>query len=103
MLRCMRLIYTLLIIILIINPLIAQEKRGVGIFPFENLSKQEKFDWISFGLEYLLSNKLSNIAPFMFRKKILSAKRCAKPVIQLKKLVVKWFIMSEKVPASTLA
>lgn len=40
------------------------EKRNVGILPFENLTKKDQHDWISFGLEYLLSNKLSNISAF---------------------------------------
>jgi len=72
--RCMQLILTLLIIVFLLNPLGAQDKRGVGIFPFENFSKQEQYDWISFGLEYLLSNKLSNISAFYVPEKNILGK-----------------------------
>jgi len=42
----------------------AVEKRNVGILPFENLKKEQKYEWINFGLQYLLSNKLANVAAF---------------------------------------
>ena len=64
MFRCIKLIFFILIFAFLINPSYAQDKRGIGIFPFENLSKQEKHNWISFGINYLLSNKLSNIASY---------------------------------------
>jgi tetratricopeptide (TPR) repeat protein len=70
----MQSICTLIIIVLIINPLFAQDKRGIGIFPFDNLSKQDKYNWISFGFEYLLSNKLSNIGAFYVPEKNIIAK-----------------------------
>jgi len=72
--RCVQLIFILVIVVFFINPLSAQEKRGIAIFPFENLSKAEKYDWISFGLEYLLSNKLSNVAAFYVPEKNIIAK-----------------------------
>ncbi len=64
MLRCIKLIFLILVFAFLIKPTYAQDKRGIGIFPFDNLSKQEKYDWISFGINYLLSNKLSNIASY---------------------------------------
>ena len=72
--RCMQLIFILVIVVFFINPLSAQEKRGIGIFPFDNLSNAEKYDWISFGMEYLLSNKLSNAAAFYVPEKNIIAK-----------------------------
>jgi len=47
----------------------AQDKRGIGLFPFENLSNDQKYDWINFGFDYLLSNKLSNIAAYYVPEK----------------------------------
>jgi tetratricopeptide (TPR) repeat protein len=54
----------LLVVLLSSNLTYAAEKRTVGILPFQNLTKQKKYDWIGFGLQYLLSNKLSNISAF---------------------------------------
>jgi len=70
----MQLLFILVIVVFFINPLSAQDKRGIGIFPFENLSKEGKYDWISFGVEYLLSNKLSNVAAFYVPEKNIIAK-----------------------------
>ena len=40
----------------------AVEKRNVGILPFDNLKNDQKYEWINFGLQYLLSNKLANVS-----------------------------------------
>ena len=64
MLRSYKFICLTLTVLFSFNIVSAQDKRGIAIIPFENLSKQGKYDWISFGLEYLLSNKLSNIAAY---------------------------------------
>ena len=53
-----------LILIFLFSNIALAEKRNVGILPFENLTKKNQYDWIGFGLEYLLSNKLSNISAF---------------------------------------
>lgn len=42
----------------------AVEKRNVGILPFDNLKNDQKYEWINFGLQYLLSNKLANVSAF---------------------------------------
>ena len=64
MLRSYKFICLILIVLFSLNILSAQDKRGIAIIPFENLGKQQKYDWISFGLEHLLSNKLSNVASY---------------------------------------
>jgi tetratricopeptide (TPR) repeat protein len=73
MLRSYKICSLVLVLLLTINIASAQEKRGIGLFPFENLSKEKKYDWISFGFDYLLSNKLSNVAAYYVPdKKIIS-------------------------------
>jgi len=57
-----RLLAAVLCLLILITAAHAQEKRNIGILPFENLTKQKIFDWIGFGFEYLLFNKLSNIS-----------------------------------------
>ncbi len=37
---------------------------NIGIVPFENTSGDGEADWLGFGLEYLLTNKLSNIIKY---------------------------------------
>ena len=51
-------------IFLLSNSASAVEKRGVGILPFENLKNDKQYDWISFGIQYLLSNKLAHLSAF---------------------------------------
>ena len=51
-------------IILLSNSAFAVEKRGVGILPFENLKNDRDYDWISFGFQYLLSNKLAHLSAY---------------------------------------
>ncbi len=41
-----------------------RERYKIGILPFENNSELDEYDWIGFGLEYLLSNKLSHIPSY---------------------------------------
>ena len=62
--RSLKLFCLLLVILFSVNSVSAQGKRGIGLFPFENLGNQKKYNWISFGFHYLLSNKLSNIAAY---------------------------------------
>ena len=69
MLRSYKVCSLVLILILLLSTSYAQDKRGIGLFPFENLSNDKKYDWISFGFEYLLSNKLSNIAAYYVPEK----------------------------------
>jgi tetratricopeptide (TPR) repeat protein len=73
MLRSYKICSLVLALLLVIDNSSAQDKRGIGLFPFENLSKDKKYEWISFGFDYLLSNKLSNIAAYYVpEKKIIS-------------------------------
>jgi tetratricopeptide (TPR) repeat protein len=69
MLRSVKLVCLFLSIIYAHNTLFAQDKRGIGLIPFENLSKKKKYDWISFGINYVLSNKLSNVAAYYVPEK----------------------------------
>jgi tetratricopeptide (TPR) repeat protein len=64
MIRTYKFMCSLLAFVFFINLASAQDKRGIGILPFDNLGDQQKYSWISFGLNYLLSNKLSNISSF---------------------------------------
>jgi tetratricopeptide (TPR) repeat protein len=41
----------------------------IGIVPFANESGEDEADWLGFGLEYLLANKFSNIAPYKLIEK----------------------------------
>ena len=51
-------------VFLLSNSAFAVEKRSVGILPFENLKNDKKHDWISFGFQYLLSNKLAHLSAY---------------------------------------
>ena len=53
----------LIILILTVSLLYGQDRRKVGLIPTINESGP-KFDWISYGLEYLLFNKLSVLSGF---------------------------------------
>jgi tetratricopeptide (TPR) repeat protein len=77
MLRSYKICSLVLILLLTVNISTAQDKRGIGLFPFENLSKEKKYEWISFGLDYLLSNKLSNIAAYYVPEKNIIDKALA--------------------------
>jgi tetratricopeptide (TPR) repeat protein len=55
----------------------AQQKRSIGILPFDNLSNQKKYDWIGFGIEYLLFNKLSNISALYVPDQAITRKALA--------------------------
>ena len=52
----------LLGILLLTGTSYAADKRNVGILPFENLKNDAQSDWISFGFQYLLSNKLAHLS-----------------------------------------
>jgi len=77
MLRSYKICSLVLVLLLVINNSSAQDKRGIGLFPFENLSKDEKYEWISFGFDYLLSNKLSNVAAYYVPEKKIIIKALA--------------------------
>lgn len=53
----------IIISLLILSSLFAQDKRRIGLIPLENKGSS-KYDWISYGLEYLLLNKFSVISVF---------------------------------------
>jgi len=77
MLRSYKICSLVLVLLFSLNISSAQDKRGIGLFPFENLSKEKKYDWISFGFNYLLSNKLSNIASYYVPEKKIIDKALA--------------------------
>ena len=52
------------IFVILFSNVLANGKRSIGILPFENVNGKAKYDWVGFGFEYILSNKLSNIAAF---------------------------------------
>lgn len=60
---------SILLIFLSISVLSAQDKRKIGLVPFTNVSKDAKYDWISYGFEYFLSNKLAVISGFFVPEK----------------------------------
>ncbi len=59
---------TIIIFLLILSSLFAQDKRRIGLVPFENKGNS-KYDWVSYGLEYLLLNKFSVISVFYIPEK----------------------------------
>ncbi|MBD3226192.1 MAG: tetratricopeptide repeat protein [Caldithrix sp.] len=54
----------LIIFLLMASVLLAQDKRKIGIIPFTNKTGNSSSEWVSYGLEYLLHNKLSVISTF---------------------------------------
>ncbi len=48
----------------LVGNLWAQDKRRVGLIPFVNEKPSAKYDWISYGFEYYLRNKLSLLSGF---------------------------------------
>jgi len=54
----------LLLIFIFFTLSFAQDKRKIGLIPFENATGSSKYDWISYGLEYYLYNKLSSLSGF---------------------------------------
>lgn len=40
------------------------EKINIGVIPFENSNNNKSFDWVGFGLEYLLEEKLSKLSSY---------------------------------------
>ncbi len=59
----------LLIFLLTVSALWAQDKRKVGLIPFINEKPNPKYDWVSYGLEYYLRNKLSVLSGFYVPEK----------------------------------
>jgi tetratricopeptide (TPR) repeat protein len=55
--------FVILINILLLSSIYSQNKRIIGIMPFENAGNK-KHDWVGFGIEYQLNIKLSNISAF---------------------------------------
>ncbi len=64
-----RILRVFLVFILIIGTLQAQDKRKIGLIPFFNEKPNPKFNWISYGLEYYLRNKLSVLSGFYVPEK----------------------------------
>lgn len=63
--RAMRKLFLLgLGILILASGLFAQDKRRVGLIPFINEKPNPKYDWISYGFEYYLRNKLSVLSGF---------------------------------------
>jgi len=54
----------LLIIALSVTVLFGQEKRRIGLLLFENKGDKARYEWVAYGLEYLLLNKLSFLSVF---------------------------------------
>jgi tetratricopeptide (TPR) repeat protein len=63
---------TLIFIFLTATLIFAQnDKRTIGLMPFENKTGSSSNDWVSYGMEYLLSNKLAVISGFYLPSKDL--------------------------------
>ncbi|RLD17184.1 hypothetical protein DRI50_00030 [candidate division KSB1 bacterium] len=58
-----------LIVLIFAGSLLAQDKRKVGLIPFTNEKPNAKYDWISYGLDYYLRNKLSVLSGFFVPEK----------------------------------
>jgi len=65
----MKLTKILIVLLLAQSLLFAQDKRKVGLIPFKNDTGSEKYDWISYGFEYYLYNKLSVLSGFYIPEK----------------------------------
>ncbi len=59
-----RIIKILILLIVLSGSLLAQDKRKIGLIPFTNEKPSAKYDWISYGLDYYLRNKLSVLSGF---------------------------------------
>ncbi len=58
-------IFSLILITLVLaSSVLAQDKRKIGLIPFTNEKPNPKYDWISYGLDYYLRNKLSVLSGF---------------------------------------
>ncbi len=58
-----------ILILLIVAVAMPQDRRRVGLIPFQNEGNQSRYDWVSYGFEYLLHNKLSVISSFFIPDK----------------------------------
>ena len=67
-----------------------REKFKIGIIPLVNDSKQSDHDWIGFGLEYLLSNKLSHISAYKLADKDVVLKFTQSDSASIKVNGVEW-------------
>ncbi len=68
----MRKILVLGLAILLAGSAFAQDKRKIALLPFFNEKPSARYNWISFGLEYYLRNKLSVLSGFYLpEKKVL--------------------------------
>ncbi len=54
----------ILVVLILASSLLAQDKRKIGLIPFTNEQPNPKYDWISYGLDYYLRNKLSVLSGF---------------------------------------
>ncbi len=59
----------IIILLLSISFCFAVDKRKIGLVPFENITEKPGYEWVSYGLEYLLSNKLSVLSGFFVSEK----------------------------------
>ncbi len=67
-----KIIFSSLIVFFLLSSLLAQDKRRIALLPFFNEKPSSKYDWMSFGLEYYLRNKLSVLSGFYLpEKKVL--------------------------------
>lgn len=65
-------------LILTASLLFAQSKRKIGFIPFENEAKNPKYDWVSYGLEYLFLTKVSVLSSFYVPEKNIFKKSLTK-------------------------
>lgn len=59
----------IIILLLSISFCFAVDKRKIGLVPFENKTGKPGYEWVSYGLDYLLSNKLSVMSGFFVSEK----------------------------------
>ncbi len=76
----------LFILVFLFSISFAQDKRRIGLIPFENATGNSKYDWISYGLEYYLYSKLNTLSGFFvpdkksFRQSLTKAGYGTKPL-----------------------
>ncbi len=62
---------TIILLLVAFSVVYAQDKRKIGLIPFENKTGDSRHEWVSSGLDYLLMNKLSVISGFYVPEKSL--------------------------------
>ena len=67
-----KIIFSGLIILILMSSVLAQDKRKIALLPFFNEKPNSQYNWMAFGLEYYLRNKLSVLSGFYLpEKKVL--------------------------------